>query len=82
LADDYDDAGDYAPHEDEGTPPGRKLRYVVGAGIILLWLFTLIGAGIWIDIEWRLDSTTKLLLDIVFFGLFCLGALLVANLTG
>ena len=82
MANDYDDAGDYAPHEDEGTPPGRKLPYVVGAGIILLWLFTLIGLGIWIDIKLRLDSTTKLLLEIVCFGLFCLGALLVANVTG
>jgi ABC-type siderophore export system fused ATPase/permease subunit len=45
-------------------------------------LFTLIGAGIWIDIKWRLDSTTKLLLGIVFLGLFLLGALFIANLTG
>jgi len=81
----YDDSDyrDGVPYEDEepSTSQGRKLPYWAGASICALWTITLALAGVWINIKWRLNSTTNTLLGLVGFGLFWLGGYLVGGVT-
>jgi len=51
----------------------RKLPYWAFALLCALWMVTLALGGVGINMKWRLDSTTNILLGAVGFGLFWLG---------